>query len=572
MASEAPTVPSTLRISRWKRFVRLFLPAASVAFPLIALSLLYCGFLILPRPARRAIIELTLRGVLIGYSTVIVGSLLGLVVGGHVVYWARRRGERRPRLARLLLLCVSSLFSLAAAETASAAFLAWSHRMPALPTRFEPSDGKSHIVVLGGSCALGNPYNPWLSIGQVVSWQLEKALPGKRFQPDILADLNKTIEDMHLKLPDLKQRPAAMIIYSGHNEYKSRLEDDRDVDLDESPANPLLHRLYRVSLSSPLCRLVYQSLSKNRLDGPPPRVNRHKLIDAPFYTPSEAAGFVENFRRRMEAIVAYCDQIGALPIVVIEAGSEADYEPSRSLLPASATSADRQWVERQYAAARTAAADNDLGRAVNLFAEIAARFPAFAEAHFQLGRTLERSGRWAEAREHYLLALDNDALTIRATKPLKDICREVAARHKSCILVDGPAVLAAICPHGIVNDDAMHDGIHPNVRGITALSEAVLARLRERQAFGWTSGAAPALEPAAVADHFGFDSDRWVKVCSWGWTFYRTAVSYRFDPAERIAKRDRFETCRDQIAAGRPPDSTGFPCLSLKPIHASEGR
>ena len=92
---------------------------------------------------------------------------------------------------------------------------------------------------------------------------------------------------------------------------------------------------YRASLSSPFCRLAYEIISKNRLDRPPPLAGRHQLIDPPLCSPSEAAEILADFRRRLEAIVAYCDQIGALPILIVPPANEAGYEPSRSTLPPS---------------------------------------------------------------------------------------------------------------------------------------------------------------------------------------------------------------------------------------------
>jgi hypothetical protein len=550
---------------RWRRIARLVVPAMIIALTVVGLQLLAIGFPMLPRSNRRWVVEWLLRFMLAGYATILAGAILGIFFLGTAVYLTRRRGQGRALPARLLLLCVSILLSLAASEATAAVWLAWVHRMPVLPTHFDPDDGRAHIVVLGGSTALGHPYSPTLSVGQVVAWQLERVLPGRRFQADVSAFLGASLEDMHRKLSDLKQRPAAIVIFAGHNEFPSHFEEERNVDLDEDPRNPALHKLYRASLSSPLCRLIYQTLSKNRLDGPPPMMNRHHLVDEPMYTPSEAADVLENFRRRMEAIVVYCERIGAIPILLIEPGNESDYEPNRSLLPPAASPAERLWVEQQYRAAR-AAAELDSPRAMELYCELIERQPAFAEAHFRLARLLEQTGKWDEARSHYVLARDYDGMTFRCTTTFQNVYREIAARHSQCILVDGPEALRAICPHGIISDDAMQDGVHPSLRGITALAQAVLGALRSRQAFGWREGDAPALDPAPVAEHFGMNAERWHSVCDWGRSFYRWVAGFRFDPADHLAKAKRFEECDRLIAGGQSPDATGFAPLSLRPL------
>ncbi len=550
----------------WRRFVRLVLPALVVSLAFYGLMLLWFRFQMLPRPERRRIVELGLRAMLVGYALVLGGSLLGGLATGRATYRAMRlRGDwKRP--ARLFLLCGSTLLSLGMVEAGSAAWLAWEHRMPALPTRFAPDDGRGRIVVLGGSGALGHPFNPNVSIGRVVAWQLGRALPGRHFEADVLAYLGASLADMHLKLAAIEHRPAAILVYSGHNEFTGRFEEERDVDLDEAPRSPLLHGLYRASLGSPLCRMIYEALSRNRIDGPPPLTSHHRLVDSPMFTPSERADVIRDFGRRLEAIVSYAEHVGALPILVIEAADESGFEPNRSLLPATASEADRQWVEGRYRDARDAEKASDWARAEAHYREIVDRQPGFAEGHFRLARLLERSGRWGEALGHYTRARDLDGMPFRCIGPLQEIYREVAARHPSAILVDGPAELRRICPHGIVDEHAMQDGHHASIRGITALSRAILRELRARKAFGWDSGPAPDLDPAAIAGHFGMDRGRWVSACDWGRSFYRWVAGFRFDPREHLAKAGKFEESGRRIAAGEAPGSTGFVPLRLDPL------
>src|SRR5262249_9801394 len=140
-------------------------------------------------------------------------ALIGAFGSARALLRARRRGVRRPGLARLLLLCASSLVGMAGVEAAAAAWLAWAHRMPALPTGFLPSPaGELSIVVLGGSAGLGYPYNPWCSPGQIVARELGRALPGRRFVLDLGAKMGATLEVEHQGLTRLTRKPDLMII------------------------------------------------------------------------------------------------------------------------------------------------------------------------------------------------------------------------------------------------------------------------------------------------------------------------------------------------------------------------
>ena len=172
---------------------------------------------------------------------------------------------------------LSCLVALLLLELGAAGWRAWMHRFPALPTRFAASPPDEYrIVVLGGSSASGEPYWPWLSVGQIVAWQLSEAVADRRFDCEILAYPGDSLEMQHHKLADLKQRPDAVIIYAGHNEFVARFEEEREGWLDEQAGTGLARLAYRATLSSAFCSLAYEIISKNRLDRPPPLALRHR--------------------------------------------------------------------------------------------------------------------------------------------------------------------------------------------------------------------------------------------------------------------------------------------------------
>jgi hypothetical protein len=515
---------------------------------------------LLPRPLRRAFIEAVLRGVLIGYWTLALVALVGTpLMAILAVRSRRRRGGRTGRgLLRFLAACLACLVSLIALELGSAAWRGWMHRLPALPTVFEPSPPDEYrILVLGGSSALGEPYRPWLSVGQIVAWQLQQAIPDRRIECEILAWLGDSLEKQHQKLAAIRRRPDAVIIYSGHNEFIARFEngrEERDPGIDEEPRGWLLRQAYRASLFSPSCRLAYEIISKNRLDEPPPLAGRHQLIDPPLCSPSEAADILADFRRRLEAIVDHCERIGALPILIIPPANESGFEPSRSTLPAASTSEDRRWVVDTFQAARAAEA-GEPGRAAAGYAAILERYPTFAEAHFRLARLLEHGGRPAEAGPHYLAALDHDGLPMRCPAPFRAACEAVARRHPRCILIDGRRELAAIGPNGLVGDRVIQDAHHPTLIGYTALAGALLRELQLRKVIAAARPIALPLDPDACGRHFGMDGPKWATVCERTSVHYKRVAGYRYDPEERLEKSRRYASVARRLEGGETPCS-----------------
>lgn len=189
----AMTGPEQVQL-RWRNVARW-------AWPLVLVSLLVAGLFaadawlpLFPREPGRRLTELFLRSLLIAYMSVVVLIPLVLAVSVWLLIRARQRGQRRPMGARLALLCGSAGLAVLGLELAASAWLAWVHRLPHLPTEFPRSatvGDEVSLVVIGGSSAMGYPYDPTISIGQIVAWKLEQARPGRRVDLDIRANLGR---------------------------------------------------------------------------------------------------------------------------------------------------------------------------------------------------------------------------------------------------------------------------------------------------------------------------------------------------------------------------------------------
>jgi hypothetical protein len=517
--------------------------------------------LVAPPDVRARVVEGFLRAVLVVYVAALLLAGPGTLLLAALAYRAWRRRRFRPWMGRGVLAGLSLLAGLGLMELGAALRDAWAHRMPALPTRFAPAPaGELHVVVVGESSALGDPFGPWLSVGQIVGWQLERVLPGRRVRVSVLAERGVNLERMHQKLESLDRRPDVLIVYCGHNEFQSRFDWSRAAGHDETPFAPLLARLYRASLHSPLCRLVYEETNRKLL-AHAPSVVRHRLIDPPLCTASEAEAVLDDFRRRLDAMAAYAARVGALAVLIIPPGNEAGFAPNRSCLHG-ASAGERAAVARAFDAAR--AAEDDPRRGAALYAALLARHPEFAEAHFRLARQLEALGDPGAARTHYVAARDLDGFPQRCTTPFHDAYRAVAAR-RGALLVDGPAELRKLSPTGILDDNLFHDPQHPALAGHVALAHAVLRGLRQRGAFGWTRGPVPAPGPAECAAHFGLGPAEWATACNRVKWFFSVVAQNRFDPSARLAKSERFDRAAQQVTAGTPPERTGIPGLGVSP-------
>ena len=193
-----------------------------------------------------------------------------------------------------------------------------------------------YLVVVGESGARGEPYHPWLSVGQLVGWQLERVFPGRKVEVDVRAQGGLCLEQAVLLLKTLDRRPDCIIVFSGHNEFVTRLGPSRNVRhyVEEGPLSQLA-LLDLGASSSSTARLVLQTLDTFYGERPPRLGLTRGLIDHPSQTPKEFRFLCEDFSVRLDALAEYCTTIGSLPILIVPGSNDGSFEPNRSVLDGS---------------------------------------------------------------------------------------------------------------------------------------------------------------------------------------------------------------------------------------------
>lgn len=527
----------------------------------------------LSRDGKRSAMVRFHRGVLVAYAVVVV---LGPIVGGVAtarVLRARKRRQSRPIAARVALLCSASLLGLLLLEAAAGLHQAWNRRPPAGSPRVphprmaaQPGDPNELVIlVLGESSAKGDPYHKWLSVGKILAWQVERANPGRSVRLEMGAFGGATLEPMLDVLAKQTRRPDAVLVFSGHNEFQSRFTWERAVDyyVDDATHRPPLTPVERVGNWTPLCRMVRDAIDRQYLDmAPTPKMNSD-LVDRPAFTAAEYADLRDQFAQQLEAVAAWCDRAGSLPIFILPGANDAGFEPNRSMLAPDVTLPRREAFAREFTHARGFEA-SDPARAESEYRRLIQLHPGFAETHFRLARLLQARGAVDEARRHYQIARDRDGMPIKCPSDFQAAYRAVAARH-DLVLVDAPAVLARLSPTGLLDDHVFHDAMHPTLPAYLALMQDAIDQLRKRKAFGLHRLDPAPIEAAECARHFGMNPERWREVCVFTALFWKWLAITRYDPVERLAKSRRYEDAAHRVGDGLPPDEAGVPGLGLRP-------
>ncbi len=584
-------------ISNLKRAAKLAVIACSMAAVIILLRF-YARplFLRVPEASRWRGALAFLIALETAYVTVMVVCLTGIPLLLFLLKKGRKQGVRHPLAVRGLLLCISLFFGLGLSEMTVAVLRSQVRRpltiatneiprdppndklgrLPdpieevALPEKFAEVSSKDEvsIVVIGESSAAGFPFNYWFSMGDILTWKLKEAIPQKTFLLDVIAVSGDTLEAQHKKLAGLRRRPDVLIVYCGHNEFSSRFPWSRDLDhyVDSGERTAWQRFVQGLEQTSPVCGLIRESADKCRIAIPPPQNGNRSLVDAPAYTPTEYQSLLADFHRRLDAIVSYAQRIGAIPILIVPPANDSGFEPNRSFLPRETLRSERQSFASEFSEARRLEATNP-DESLQRYRSLLGRYPGFAELHYRVARLLEHAGAWDEAYQHDVAARDHDGLPMRCLSVFQDAYHEVAGR-RLCPLIDAQTLFRAIAPHKLLDDHLFQDGMHPSLRGMIALSQAVLGELHARRAFDWPETSPPPLiDPTLCATHFGLGPKEWAKLCGSGILFYSLTAPIRYDSSERLRRKDMFQKASEQLLSGRSPQALGLPNIGVpKPV------
>ena len=197
---------------------------------------------------------------------------------------------------------------------------------------------------------LGVPYDGWLSVGTLVSRELQKAIPTHHFRVEVLAEKGATLEIMHRKLARLTERPDMLVLFSGHNEFLGRFSLSNRVAYyaDERSSWTGQGWFDLARRFSPLYTLICENLEKHRLSVTPSQSLgiTDTLVGRPICTSDDVKAVLVDFHRRLEAIVTDCEEIGCLPVLIIPPGNDAS-TPNQSYALASTNAAARSALARQ---------------------------------------------------------------------------------------------------------------------------------------------------------------------------------------------------------------------------------
>lgn len=342
---------------------------------------------------------------------------------------------------------------------------------PIRVSQVKPS-GTIRIFIFGESAAMGTP-DPYFGFGKILKDMLEKNFPNNRVEV-----INVAMRGINshfigsISRDCAKLNPDLFIVYMGNNEACGQYGPESFLG-QHSALIPVVHRVNR----SRIGQLLNSGIQKN--GGPPQEKTQsmeyfreHKILPD---DPKSQAVF-SNYRDNLKQICENGDRAGVLVLTV--AANLRDFPPLGSMHGNDLTGQQLQEWESIYREGIEYENKKDAEEAIASYLEATAIDDHYAELHFRLGRCYLAIGKLKEARNHFILARDWDAIQFRTSSRLNEIAREVAAGNtgKKVYLVDTEKAIAEseLCRDGIGGSEFFYDHVHFSFDGDYELAKAIL--------------------------------------------------------------------------------------------------
>jgi len=300
------------------------------------------------------------------------------------------------------------------------------------------------IFSMGGSTTYGSPFDDGVSFCGWLRALLPLADPARKWEVVNCGGLSyASYRVTHLMEELVRHEPDLFIVYCGHNEFLERRTYGKMLEA----TGPLLRA------AAAITRTRTGTVLKRALDAVRTRPAARRTI-----LPAEVEAELDNtvgperyhrddewsrqavahFRLNLARMADIARAAGARILFVTPASNLKDCSPFKS----------------------EGAGDRD------------------ADAHYRAGQKLLAEGRYAEAREAFARARDEDVCPLRATAPIVRTVAEVAAERRVA-LVDFARLIDERAPHGIPGREHFLDHVHPTVSAHRLLALAIIDAMAE---------------------------------------------------------------------------------------------
>lgn len=335
------------------------------------------------------------------------------------------------------------------------------------------------IFILGESAAQGIP-DPAYSFGRILEVMLHERYPGVNFE---IVNAAMTAINSHVVREIAKdcasQQPDLFIVYMGNNEVVGPYGPGT-VFQAWSPSLTMIRGSVWIK-SQRIGQLTDNVIGGGRREaGTPAQWRGMEMFTNNAVTADDPRlnSVYDNFRLNL-ADICQSARDGGVPVVLSTVVTNLrDCPPLASKHLANLSAAHLAQWEAAYEEGIRLEGAGKTHEAVLKFREAARLDDRYAELHFRLARCLAGEGNGAEAREHFVLARDLDALRFRADSRINGAIRQFAAENQSAAvrLVDAEQALSveSLSPDSVPGANLLYEHVHLTFEGNYQLALSML--------------------------------------------------------------------------------------------------
>jgi tetratricopeptide (TPR) repeat protein len=374
--------------------------------------------------------------------------------------------------------------------------------------------GGFRVFVLGESTVAGFPYGNNVTFPRILNRRLFDLFPERRIEvvnTGMTAISSYAILDFMDEI--LSQKPDALLIYAGHNEFYGALGA---ASVETLGRNGWVVRSYLK-----LRRLKIFILMRNIVG----------LVQKAVSRKTQSTGYTDPMETEMSRIA----DNRPIPLhgKMYKAGKRQFKDNLRRLLSRAREAGIPVYISDLVSNLRDQAP---------FISQASDTLPAAADV-FRKAGDLEREGSFEAARKAYLRAKDLDCLHFRAAEEFNAIIRE-AADEFGAAFVPMKSVFESASPKGLIGNSLMHEHLHPNIDGYFLMADAFFNAMRDGHliAADW-QGRSP--KPSSYyRTHWGFTAFDSVHAAlnilhlKGGWPFREAGPNTALDRFRPVSKED----------------------------------
>ncbi len=335
------------------------------------------------------------------------------------------------------------------------------------------------VFCLGASTTQGVPYPPNAAFPAMLKYILTTLHPDTKFEIlncGVTAITSHSVLDMEREILQ-NYEPDLIVIYTGHNEFYGVFGQASRLSLFENRSLlQIFLNLQRLKLFR-LGKDIFFNFISERID-PESVIDPGTLMgviakDAEIPVKSELyKQTAKHFERNIEVLIEEANNHNVGIIICNLIDNLKNLAPFASIHSNNLSTKQLEKSEKLLNKGQNYLKSNSIESAIELFLKSLQYDSVYAETHYLLGKSYERLHNYTRAKNHYMLARDNDAIRFRAPSLFNNIIKQVVNKN-NVPFADIENIFNINSPGGIVGNNLILEHIHPNQKGYLLMAKTI---------------------------------------------------------------------------------------------------